>query len=603
MKKHLTAIILIIILLIFSVFITINARYSRVSNVITPAKIEIKENREIKTICIQGIETFSLEPDEKFVKRYGKKYKLSPKDIISLGYLAQEHSQKLLLNKRVKVKYIKGRQKSCNPATVRVNGIDYSELLINSGYGIKNKKIRNKKQFKQNLKKARKLNLVILNHHSGKYHTLDCPYGAVAHDRVILPFKQLPKDAKPCKFCHNSEQINNRKIGKRKNENKNNIPQIIPPKLTYTDGNIRMFFTDYTTKQKPDNNCNSTVCKELTGFIEHTYKTLDIAIYGYDNVPAITDALNRAKERGVNIRFVYDQSLPVEKTYYKDNDIITKLASESKSDITNSPTTANMIMHNKFIVSDDSKVFTGSLNLSGSGLSDFDVNNVVIINSTEIAEVYKKEFEQMLNGNFHKSKRSYRDKMKYIAGNNEVEIYFSPQDNAVQRITELINNSENYVYVPTFLLTHRKISDALIDAKRRGIDVRMIIDANGASTSHTKIKELRESGILLKTEIFAGKLHAKSIIIDDKYIITGSMNFSYSGSDKNDENTLIIKNTGLALSYKNFFLYLWTKIPNTYLKRNANPESFESVGSCNDGVDNNFNGKIDSEEESCQKKN
>ena len=78
------------------------------------------------------------------------------------------------------------------------------------------------------------------------------------------------------------------------------------------------------------------------------------------------------------------------------------------------------------------------------------------------------------------------------------------------------------------------------------------------------------------------------------------MNFSYSGTDKNDENIVIIKNKDFAAAYKNFFLYLWVKIPNKYLKQNASPESPESTGSCSDGVDNNFNGKIDSEEEACK---
>jgi phosphatidylserine/phosphatidylglycerophosphate/cardiolipin synthase-like enzyme len=111
---------------------------------------------------------------------------------------------------------------------------------------------------------------------------------------------------------------------------------------------------------------------------------------------------------------------------------------------------------------------------------------------------------------------------------------------------------------------------------------------------------LRNEGILLKTENFAGKLHAKTIIIDDEYLISGSMNFSNSGENKNDENLLIIKNSKIAKLHKGFFLYLWTIIPNKYLKYNAKPESKDSIGSCSDGVDNNFNGKIDKEEELCK---
>jgi len=80
----------------------------------------------------------------------------------------------------------------------------------------------------------------------------------------------------------------------------------------------------------------------------------------------------------------------------------------------------------------------------------------------------------------------------------------------------------------------------------------------------------------------------------------GSMNFSNSGENKNDENMLIITNPRLAQSYKNFFNYLWEIIPDRYLKYNPKAESPESIGSCSDGVDNNFNGKIDKEEELCK---
>ena len=181
-------------------------------------------------------------------------------------------------------------------------------------------------------------------------------------------------------------------------------------------------------------------------------------------------------------------------------------------------------------------------------------------------------------------------------------MYFSPKDKSATRIVQLIKEAKTYIYIPAFLITHTNIANELINAKTRGVDVRIIIDANSTGTRNSKHGLLRRSGILLKTENYAGKLHAKTIIIDDKYLITGSMNFSNSGENKNDENLLVIKNSKIAKAHKNFFLYLWTIIPNKYLKYNARSESLESIGSCTDGVDNNFNGKIDNEEELCRAK-
>ena len=150
------------------------------------------------------------------------------------------------------------------------------------------------------------------------------------------------------------------------------------------------------------------------------------------------------------------------------------------------------------------------------------------------------------------------------------------------------------------MITHTKLSEALVRAKARGVDVRVIIDANSTSTKHTKHGFLRDKGVLLKTEIFAGKMHSKSIIADDRYVIMGSMNFSNSGENKNDENMLIIDNPKLAKFYKEFFLYLWAKIPDRWLHSNARAEGKDSIGSCTDGIDNNFDGKTDSEDPACR---
>ena len=395
MKKHITAIFLIILLLIFIIFITISNRYSTVYQVLSPTEIELLPQHKAKAsnelLCITDIESFSLNPDEKFVKKYSKKYNLPYSDIVGLGFLAQDYSQKLLQNRRVTVKYSHKNTSSCSYAKIKLNGMDYAELLANSGFGITKGKIRNEEKFKQNLEKARKLNLVILNHHSGKYHTLDCPYGQVAHDSVIIPINQLPDGVKPCKFCHDVTNKNKQPLYK-KATNIFNIPNIKKPLLSVFDDNIKMIFTDFTETLKPNNECSSDVCKALVTFINETQETLDIAIYGYENNPAITSALINAKARGVNIRFVYDRTYKDQNNHYKNNDIIENLSSAANSDISISATYSNMIMHNKFLISDNRKVFTGSMNISASGLSNFDVNNIIIINSKEVASLYTKEF-------------------------------------------------------------------------------------------------------------------------------------------------------------------------------------------------------------------
>ena len=52
-------------------------------------------------------------------------------------------------------------------------------------------------------------------------------------------------------------------------------------------------------------------------------------------------------------------------------------------------------------------------------------------------------------------------------------------------------------------------------------------------------------------------------------------------------------------SIKSFFLYLWDKIPDKWLKYYPKAEGLDSVGSCSDGIDNDYDGLIDSADEGC----
>ena len=500
-----------------------------------------------------------------------KKIGINKLDAIKIGYLSDNFADDFLTDKKVKLKFTGKQNQNCRFADIYTEKESYKDKLLNSGFSA------NSPKFKEQLEKAKKLELVILNHKSNKYHKLDCEYGLVAHDAVILPQKYLLKDAIPSKFCH---------IVKNSDRNKpSNYPTVI------SNGSIKMFLTDLTVKLKPDNKCDTIVCKELLTRINASKNSIDIALYGWDNIPEIYKALVLAKERGVKIRLVYDKS---KNSYYPETDTLIKLADEKSGD------GIKYLMHNKFIIFDNSSVMTGSMNFSKTGLSGFNTNTVFLINSKEIANIYEQEFSQMLSGKFHdaKSEVNHRD---VVINNMKINVFFSPTDKTVTNyVIPLINGAQKYIYIPAFIITHDGFSNALIKAKQRGVDVKIIIDATNVHSSKSKVKLMRHAGIPVKVENYAGKLHSKSIIIDDKYIIAGSMNFTNSGENKNDENSLIIEDYKTAKYYKGFFEYLWDKIPDKYLKQNPSAEGKSSVGSCSDKIDNDYDGKIDMEDDNCK---
>lgn len=352
-----------------------------------------------------------------------------------------------------------------------------------------------------------------------------------------------------------------------------------------------MYLTDLTSTLKPNNSCDTQVCHEVLNQINKSNSSIDIALYGWDDNPVIYNALVRAKARGVKIRIVYDTS---SNSYYPKLSNFVKIANEKSTD---SP---KILMHNKFMIFDNSSIITGSMNFAKTGFSGFNSNCIFFINSKEIANIYEKEFNQMLQGKFHNSK-SQISHTTVVLGDTKVTPLFSPKDKIItNNVLPLIQNAKKYVYIPTFIITHDELANELINAKKRGVDVKLIIDATNVYSRKSKIKELRSAGVPVKVENYAGKMHSKSIIIDDEYIVAGSMNFTNSGENKNDENVLIIENKILARYYKGFFEYLWKKIPKKYLQHGVRPEGKYSIGSCSDGVDNNYDGNVDNDDIGCK---
>lgn len=589
--KKITIILIFAFFLAFLAYEIPKSTDFEVLHINSPTQIVVDLNRngiedDNEIITLKDVQSFSTKTNEAQSKLV-KDIKISEETGVGLGYLAENFAKETLTNKKVK---LKDQNKQ-----IWVDNKNYETSLLNSGFAIKNQKTT--PQFQKNLLTVQKLNLVIFNNKSEKYHKLTCKYGHIAHNAQLIPSSQLPKDAKACKFCHLTKAKAKAKWEKGKIKiayYQDEIPNIKSPPIFFekflATSSIKIFLTDLTKTFKPSNSCSTDVCKALEKEINSAQNSIDFAIYGYTKVPALQKALENAQARGVKVRFVYDLD-GKNNNIYPDTTYLATILTNNKAD------NVKQLMHDKFFIFDCQKVLTGSANISNTDMSGFNSNIVILINSTKISEVYSQEFEQMYNGKFHKLKTKNKD----TNTNDDLKVYFSPQDKAITtQLIPLINSSQKYIYMPVFLVTHKGLTESLINASKRGVAVKVILDATNAHGNVSKIKILRQNGIQVKTENFAGKLHSKSIIIDDLYTAIGSMNFSRSGEGVNDENLVIIKDKDTAIFYKTFFQYLWKRIPDKWLKFSARAESPDSIGSCNDGIDNDFDGKIDKKDDSCQ---
>lgn len=532
-----------------------------VTKVISPVEF-VFENGENYTL--NDIDTFSADYTEKN-KHLAKALNITEDEGFILGNLGKYRTKNLLEGRKIKT----------DKKDLVYYRFRYLTRLKNSPFAFKDNKPTNEQAFNKQLSSVRKGQFIILDLDTDISYPVSAESRAKVTNFVVIR-KSHAKNATP----------ENKKIAVKKE----------PLFLTvYKKENIKIIVSDLTSKIKPDRNCSSDICRELLTNINGAKKSIDIAIYGYSSTPEIENALKKAAVSGVKIRIVCDSDKKGN-NIYPDTSNFLKNFPKNISDI-NSPE-ANDTMHNKFFIFDGKTVITGSANLSHTDMSGFNSNSIVVIRSKKIADIYTAEFEQMFSGKFHNEKSAVP-----VKATGNIKVFFSPQDKAITNgVLPLIKNAKKYIYIPSFVITEKRVTEELIKAKQRGVDVRIIADALNASTKHSKNGELRRAGIPSKAENYAGKMHSKTMIIDDKYLIIGSMNFSNSGENRNDENMVILTDSDAAKFYKKFFLYQWEKIPERWLKYTPRAEGSDSVGSCSDGMDNNYDGKTDMEDNACSSK-
>ena len=142
-----------------------------------------------------------------------------------------------------------------------------------------------------------------------------------------------------------------------------------------------------------------------------------------------------------------------------------------------------------------------------------------------------------------------------IVAQGTLQAAFSPWDDIETLIISTIDGAKKQVLVQAYLLTSKKIAQALISAQQRGAGVMVLVDAEQcAKVPSSKAHDLSLAGIPVWLETRYQNAHNKVIVIDagtaNATVITGSYNFTWSAQHKNAENILIArKNPLLAARY------------------------------------------------------
>ena len=137
----------------------------------------------------------------------------------------------------------------------------------------------------------------------------------------------------------------------------------------------------------------------------------------------------------------------------------------------------------------------------------------------------------------------------YQVNDAKINICFTPPSGCAARIVDALNLATTSIYMQAYGLTHPDIAKALIVAKRRGVNISILLDRSNMTQSYSKMKELQEVGIDIAIDSVLGIAHNKIIIIDGHKVVTGSFNFTTSANTRNAENVLIIDSVGISETY------------------------------------------------------
>ncbi|MCM8829992.1 MAG: phospholipase D-like domain-containing protein [Candidatus Omnitrophica bacterium] len=147
----------------------------------------------------------------------------------------------------------------------------------------------------------------------------------------------------------------------------------------------------------------------------------------------------------------------------------------------------------------------------------------------------------------------------YPANNREYQKLLLPR----------LKSAKNSIYIIMFLASYypeypdsptNVFLKELIEAKKRGVNIEVILNqSDNNSSSHTTIENLKTARYLSNSGISVyftppdKTTHSKVLVIDSRYVVIGSANWSYSAMEKNNETSVIIDSPKLAEFYIKHF--------------------------------------------------
>lgn len=304
----------------------------------------------------------------------------------------------------------------------------------------------------------------------------------------------------------------------------------------------------------------------LMRFLDTASNSLYFAIHDL-NLFSVAQKLVELKQRGVYIEGIFEHD------YLEDEDNRFIFDLLKKHGIRLQTHTPSGLMHNKYLIIDKKRIWSGSANFTERGYF-FHYNDTLWIESSEVARHYLKDYKRITDVRGYRKSGTLGKQFFFSLGSNEdhqVEIYFSPIDAPTQYLLDNIEKTKEKLDFLIFAYSSADICTSMMNAHLRGVSIQGIFDNSFSSPRVTKrwstvpYNVLKSGGVKIAYDDERAKVHHKLMVLDEKSVITGSFNFSQNAEKRNNENVLVIHSPSVAKSYGNHFEKLWRKFSHSSL--------------------------------------
>jgi phosphatidylserine/phosphatidylglycerophosphate/cardiolipin synthase-like enzyme len=175
----------------------------------------------------------------------------------------------------------------------------------------------------------------------------------------------------------------------------------------------------------------------------------------------------------------------------------------------------------------------------------------------------------MWEGQFGPKSPSQLNEQTAVVNGSQIVVVFTSEDPALENaIVPIVRGAQSSIRFLAFSFTDFPLAQAMIDRAGAGVNVAGVYEKVGSDTAAAELKTLFCEKIPVRRDGNSGFMHSKVIVVDERTVITGSLNFSTNAEESNDENVLIIDNPEIARLYTQEFERVWN------LATDPEPEKF-----------------------------